>query len=491
MSVYYLPELNHSEGKKYIIYGTGDVASQYCNQLRQRYGFDSVVCFLETNPTKSEFMNIMVIDSDRFSEYRNKQHKYIVTSFSSMKVMKDILISKGVNEDQIIEAVEPVANLYIRKDIDMVNNILFYPDIKENEKLLNLITRIKWYIPEHSNSKTIIMIMTNISEVHVPGNVKVISDADFEKNLAVADLVLVWDKNFLTDSLIKRNKTKVYCVDQTFYSTAESGIYRSIYFHCLEPSAQEYYYELSKQNYNSMYNINKEKNTANVFGTGPSLEEAYNFTFEGSFNIVCNSMVKNKKLLRHIKPDLLVFADPVFHFSPCEYSRRFREDVMDTIREFGCFCLIPDYTVPLILAHYPELEAKIIGMPSKSSFNFPSNEEFYTRSSSNILTLYMIPVASAISDDIYVLGCDGRQKSETYFWKHNDNTQYGDLMETAFRMHPSFFRDRVYQDYYDEHCEFLRDLIEYGEYLGKSYFSLTKSHIPVLHEREVENHICR
>jgi hypothetical protein len=195
--------------------------------------------------------------------------------------------------------------------------------------------------------------------------------------------------------------------------------------------------------------------------------------------------VKNEEFLEYINgPDLLVFSDPVFHFSPCEYSAQFRDNIIEVVRKYKCFVTIPNDTVPLMLAHYPELKNYLIGMPTKKEFNIPSLDAFYVKRTANILTLYMIPMASAISDKIYIIGADGRKPDEKYFWNHSSSAQYNDLMQTAFKTHPSFFRDRDYRDYYEEHCFSLEKLIEYGESLRKQYISLTPSFIPALKIRQ-------
>lgn len=195
--------------------------------------------------------------------------------------------------------------------------------------------------------------------------------------------------------------------------------------------------------------------------------------------------MKNEDFLQHIKgPDLLVFADPVFHFSPCEYAAMFRDDALKVVQKYKCFVMVPDFTVPLMLAHYPELQEYLIGMHTKNDFNIPNLEKYYVKGSSNILTLYMIPVASSISQNIFIIGADGRKPDENYFWKHSSSAQYSNLMQTAFDTHPSFFRDRVYTDYYDRHCKFLDKLLQYGESKGKKYISLTPSYIPALEKRQ-------
>ena len=127
-----------------------------------------------------------------------------------------------------------------------------------------------------------------------------------------------------------------------------------------------------------------------------------------------------------------------------------------------------------------------IGIPTrKRDFNFPTCDNFYVKASDNILTLFMLPIASAVAEKIQIIGSDGRQKNENYFWKHSSSAQFDELMQTVFDTHPSFFRDRVYTNYYEVHCKILNNLIEYGESLGKNYISLTQSYIPALEKRHV------
>jgi hypothetical protein len=103
----------------------------------------------------------------------------------------------------------------------------------------------------------------------------------------------------------------------------------------------------------------------------------------------------------------------------------------------------------------------------------------------------MIPIVSSVCKEIYIIGADGRKPSETggrkpdenYFWRHSSSSQFIDLMQTVFDTHPSVFRDRPYTDEYKDYCEFFEGLLRYGEGLGKRYYSLTPSYIPVLAQR--------
>ena len=194
--------------------------------------------------------------------------------------------------------------------------------------------------------------------------------------------------------------------------------------------------------------------------------------------------MKNDEFFEYIKnPDILCFADPVFHFGSSEYSAMFRDTTLNVAKKYTMYILIPYYSLPLLLFHYPKLKEYLIGIKFCNNINFPSKDKLKIKSTANILTGFVLPIASSIANEIYILGADGRKKDEKYFWRHSKKAQFSDLMETAFNVHPSFFRDRLYSEYYSKHCRFLKKLIEYGEKRGKRYYSLTKSFIPVLADR--------
>ena len=101
--------------------------------------------------------------------------------------------------------------------------------------------------------------------------------------------------------------------------------------------------------------------------------------------------------------DLLAFADPVFHFGPSIYTEKFLKDVKLLVERHDTFIVVPENSMPLLLAHYPELKHNLIGMPTKVNFNTPSIENFYIKGSANILTLFMIPLATAVAKNIFVI----------------------------------------------------------------------------------------
>jgi len=127
------------------------------------------------------------------------------------------------------------------------------------------------------------------------------------------------------------------------------------------------------------------------------------------------------------------------------------------------------------------IDRKVPGQ--QNSFNFPTLADPTVKNSTSVLTSVMMPLASALIDEINIIGADGRKKDEDYYWKHSAASQFNDLMGTVFSTHPSMFRDALYSDQYEQHCAFVNELIRYGESLGKHYYSLTESYVPALSER--------
>jgi len=383
---------------------------------------------------------------------------------------------------------------------ETIHHLLYYPEVMDVAVLADIVNRVSWYLPRSSFSQPMVSILVSnalldidpkslkppLSQHNYIGNSDNISlisrkDVDFSK----ADAIMLWDKWSLPDPRLLWHFNRVNIVDPTYYSEIESATYRNLYYQTIEDPINDQFRKLSRENYWALLDKASGYSKGYVFCTGPSLDQAFKFDYADGFNVVCNSIVKNKRLLKHINPHLLVFADQVFHFSPCRYSAEFRKMMLEAVKEYQCHIIIPVNSVPLYLAHYPELEDKIIGMPGQEGdYNFPTVGKFYIKDGAwNIMTLYMVPVASAVANKIFIIGADGRKPDEDYFWRHSFETQFNELMQTAFDTHPSFFRDRVYTDYYEHHCKFLEGMIHYGESLSKKYYCLTPSYIPVLKER--------
>ncbi len=400
--------------------------------------------------------------------------------------------------------------LKIPKKLSKINeditDLLFYPKIEDLKTLANIMNRVTWYLPNHSNLKINIFseirtesinfkeLVNSLPEYYhsfmrqdIVDTINII-DNNIEETLESSNLILIWDKSALKDPTIIKYLSKVAIVDPTFYSHTESSFYRELNYKCMSRTHKENNYKNYIEKFKNLQEIASQYKDGTVFGSGPSLEKATNHNFENSFTIVCNSIVKNKKLLEHIRPNVIVFADPVLHFGVSKYSYEFRKHLAEAVIKYEAYCIVPEHSAELVERNMPSISKYIIGIPTNANkVTFPTESNFTVKSSSNILTLLMLPIASALFKKINIIGSDGREKNEKSFWKHSSASQFNDLMETVYKSHPSFFRDRIYTDYYRRHVKYLEEIISAGEMVGKEYFSLEDSFIEVLQERRINN----
>jgi len=376
-----------------------------------------------------------------------------------------------------------------------------FPPTRDRLELGDLVNRLAWYVPNPATriqvpcAPAVLAESANLSSLAVPRG----QSRQFEKlpeNVALvparrvpepeADLILLRRWRSLWRVALDLNR--VAMIDAEFYSTEESTTWATLHDSGLSAQERSDLESASKGNFANLLESLAGAKRAYVFTTGPSLDRATSFTYEpSSLRIVCNSIVKNRSLLEYIRPQVLVFADPVFHFSPCVYANEFRRHALEMIRQHDCYCMVPETQASLLLAHYPGLGGRLIGMPVWPArvWNFPTTQRFFVAETANIMTLFMLPLASTVAREVYVIGADGRQKGETYFWRHSAQNQFDELMQTVVETHPSFFRDRVYTDYYAEHCRVVASQIAFGEARGCTYNSLTPSYIPALAARHV------
>jgi hypothetical protein len=228
--------------------------------------------------------------------------------------------------------------------------------------------------------------------------------------------------------------------------------------------------------------------SAFVLATGPSARLVDPTRVDAEVRICCNSVVRDIDLLRALKPNVICFMDSVFHYGPSRYAAAFRRDLLRAVDETDALLVTFESWAGLLLAHHPELVDRLVIISflpkGTTTWHWPARDRMVVRSTGNVLTSAMLPMAFALADRVEIAGCDGRTPDERYFWKHNTRTQYDDeLMTTVFSAHPAFFRDRSYADYYERHCQHLEELLTAAEANGRRVVGVTPSHIPALRRR--------
>ena len=225
-----------------------------------------------------------------------------------------------------------------------------------------------------------------------------------------------------------------------------------------------------------------------VLATGPSVEAYADHDFRDAAVIVCNSVVLNDTLMDYCNPSILVFADPIFHFGVSKYAGHFREVVKSRLATTNLSIIVPFKYYPLLISKLPEYKDRIIGIPFEKmlTYNLDLRGNFLLKTTANILTLLLLPLAATMARQINLIGCDGRPlEKDNYFWSHGKTVQINAEMENIKRIHPGFF-SIDYNEYYFEHCHSLANLLEQGEEAGFRFAHHGPSHIPALRDRRAE-----
>lgn len=215
--------------------------------------------------------------------------------------------------------------------------------------------------------------------------------------------------------------------------------------------------------------------------TGPSLARYKEFDFSDGYVIACNSVVSNPELMKHAKPDFIVASDPIFHFGPSTYAEQFRLDLAGAAKKFPFLFLTLDSYHHLLETHFALPQKRVAEVPQALTHRMRNMfRHWEVPQTGNIMTMFMMPLAATLARRVYIIGADGREPGEDYFWKHDPNSQLTDQMQAIKDCHPAFFEKRNYEDYYDAHCRVVQKQVDQIEKRNGRVYTLTPSHIPAL-----------
>lgn len=359
----------------------------------------------------------------------------------------------------------------------------FYPPVKSDEELSDLSARINWYLPD----RTVPIFVEG-----APGRIvrpdaapwmdpPLVDDPGWsETQPAGVPEYVFWRLDVRRTVPFLRRARRSVVADPALYFVSDKGYadLRDRYCRIQPPSGTAALDALLARG--------GPGKSCFVLATGPSAAMVDPATVDADLRITCNSAVADEELMTQLKPDMLVFSDPVFHFGPSRYAAKFREDLYRLVDSTDVLLGATDHWAKILLAHRPDLAERllILHVDPASPWRWPTRDDLTVRLTGNVLTVLMLPLAFAVADEVRIAGCDGRKASEKYFWKHNKRTQYDDeLMRSAFAAHEAFFRDRDYGQYYEQHCRELEELLATGERGGKRAVGVTPSHIPALRSR--------
>jgi hypothetical protein len=241
----------------------------------------------------------------------------------------------------------------------------------------------------------------------------------------------------------------------------------------------------------------KNKNKVYIFGTGPSLDKAFNYDFSDGYTIACNTIVKNKNLFNKIKPDFLVATDAIFHFDNNLYANKFREDLKKRLKENKDFKFVfGNIFYPVAIRYFFDYKDRLIGISMKNNIDFNNDliNNYFFPNQGNVLTMVLLPLAATLSKNIFLFGFDGRKKEDKLFWKHAKSASYDNYIRDIIKKHPAFFNHQVPKNnefkYINENLAdkletFLKNLEEKGYHIVMMH----KSYLEPLNKRYSKNFI--
>jgi len=308
-----------------------------------------------------------------------------------------------------------------------------------------------------------------------------------------ADHLMRWDANTAVSgpwkAALRRIPAHAWGVDR-FNDRMEGSIYIQAAHEASDGVAEAI--AESRSRFHTLAAKLGQRDRAYLLATGPSISAYREHDFSDGLVIACNTVILDDDLMAATSPDIVVFADPIFHFGCSQYAAEFRFALQRAADRYAFDIVIPIKYYEHFLSLMPSLASRTIGVPVGADvINLDLREDFQVFTTDNVATLLMIPLGCTIADNLFFLGFDGRSPDETYFWAHGTNTQLSDsLMENIKDAHPSFF-SVDYEDYYARHTTTMERMFWQGEVTAHTFGSLETSYIPALTRRSAPRAVAK
>lgn len=229
-----------------------------------------------------------------------------------------------------------------------------------------------------------------------------------------------------------------------------------------------------------------------LFGTGPSLANAAARSFSDGCVVVCNTIVRDETLWRHLNPNFIVAGDAIYHFGDNRHSDLFRADLRARLRQSAgrCLFLYPRLFASIIeseLGDCAELCLPVpVGMHQDPCVDLLNR--FQLPALGNVLNLLLLPLGCTLGRSIGLWGFDGRAPNDQLFWANSSRHSYPEAMEDLRREYPAFFQANVpkgneHKYVQSVHGDALEASLSAAEGRGYRFEMLHASWTPVLQRR--------
>ena len=391
--------------------------------------------------------------------------------------------------------------------------ILVGPEVPDVETLTSLVARLGHYFA-HVGVEQILVVVAADVDIDEAANVLVdfvapagfdpsVGDrvnriresiaylpvtADLRDQAVDCDLLLVWESAAVErepwNEIAKGYRRNRTMFDVDWRTTRGDGIWFAEAAMVLDKGFRRFD-EVEARRFRDRTSRWRGAERAYLIATGPSARTALSIDLSDGVRIACNTVVLDDELMAHVAPDIVTFADPIFHFGPSTYAHKFQLALARQARRHDFTIVTVERFAGLLRSQLPQLAERIVAVRMGGSAwtqNLDLLRELAVRPYPNVLTMLMLPLAATFARDIQLIGFDGRHPDETYFWRHGETVQLGRELEEIKTVHPGFF-DLDYENYYTSHVNALEQLLRRVEQQGINVSPRTPSFMTPLRRR--------
>lgn len=317
---------------------------------------------------------------------------------------------------------------------------------------------LDFYYKKKSNSKIILFLDSRNR------NSDIVNELKFRFNFYFpvgTELKVIYLSKYLIFFTIPIKKIKLY-FGYGFSNKIESKLKNFLFFDVDFSSNPEdgwnWHHALTSFSYNSNEKNEVIKNKHSLFlnyvntitkkekiyiiGTGPSLDNAINLTWDDGIKIVCNTIVKDSILWNHLNPEFIVAGDAIYHFGDNDFAKSFIADLKDRLKETNTVFIYPFMYHSFLSNELKDFENRLIPIPvsNKNLESISLIDDFNLPGSvGNVLNLLLLPLAISLSKNVYLYGFDGRAPNDKLFWANSNKHTYSEKLQCIIDKHPKFF----------------------------------------------------
>jgi hypothetical protein len=222
-----------------------------------------------------------------------------------------------------------------------------------------------------------------------------------------------------------------------------------------------------------------------VLGNGPSAHLALREEFADCDFIVCNTAIKSNALLRRRVVALCV-ADAAFFLAPHDYARALQARMREIVTARDLSLYLDAEQEELWRHRVPNLRPERV-FPVLFNPYIPYQPDFRAgriqKNGYSVFTMLLLPVAATYYRKIHLVGFDGKSPElKHYFWKHNDEFQYTDLLPSVKTVEPGFFVQKDFDAYNRANAHSIAEAMACVQAQGVAVVMSHPSFIPPLQE---------